>query len=48
MGDGHSDLMFKTQDKDVTLMITSTWARMGLTPFEDEYDNKESDAKGEA
>lgn len=45
MGDGHSDLMFKSKDKDPTMMITSTWSRMGLKPFEDEYDSKETSAK---
>ncbi|KAK9441680.1 Pyridine nucleotide-disulfide oxidoreductase, NAD-binding domain protein [Metarhizium brunneum] len=48
IGDGHSDLMFKSRDKDVTLMVKSTWARMGLKPFEDEYDEDDSGAKVKA
>ncbi|TWU75876.1 hypothetical protein ED733_005645 [Metarhizium rileyi] len=36
IGDGHSDLMFRTRENDVTLMIKSTWTRMGLKPFEDD------------
>ena len=48
MGDGHSDLMFKTKDKDLTMMIASTWSRLGLKPFEDEYDSKETNAKLDA
>lgn len=29
-------------------MVKSTWARMGLKPFEDEYDEDDSGAKVKA
>jgi hypothetical protein len=37
--------MFKTRDKDVTMMVKSVWARMGLKPFEDEYDGSTKDGQ---
>ncbi|KAK2606244.1 hypothetical protein QQS21_003292 [Conoideocrella luteorostrata] len=43
MGDGHKDLMFRAKEKNITLMVKQTWARLGQTPYEDKYDGKEGE-----
>lgn len=49
MGDGKTELLFKGQDKDVTLMVHSVWTRMGQTPYDDAYvavDNSDTKVDG--
>lgn len=37
-GDGVSDLMFNSKEKEITLMAAMAWSRMGQKPYEDNYE----------
>lgn len=36
MGDGKSELVWETQEKDEALMAAQVWSMFGETPFEDD------------
>lgn len=37
LGDGNSELLFKSLEKEEALMSAMCWTRMGEKPFEDSY-----------